>query len=116
MKKFNHLKTFESFNANEEFNPFKKEDWKSAGTSVRKGVGFLTPEEEMEAGEELVMNHPMYSKIYQHFLDEDPTKAEEYLKFWGKNPDGKGNPVWNGTKFVDKLKRYAPAGSIGGGN
>ena len=115
MKKLNHLKTYESFNTNEEFNPLKREDWKSAGNAVRKGVGFLTPEEELEEGLKNVKSHSMYYQIYQDFLENEPEKADEYLKFWANNKLG-SIPVWNGTKFVDKAKRYAPAGSIGAGN
>lgn len=102
MRKLNHLRTYESFNTNEDFNPLKRDDWKSAGNSIRKGVGFLTPDEEIEAGKKLVLNHPTRSQIYHHFLDEEPDKAEAFLRFWGKNLDGRGTPVWNGSKFIDK--------------
>lgn len=109
MKKLNHLKTFESFNTNEEFNPFKKDDWKSAGTAVRKGVGFLTPEEEIEEGQKLVTGHRGLNKVYQHFIENEPEKVEPFLIFWSKNKDeiGRANPIWDGTKFVDKAKRYS---------
>lgn len=114
--------TFESFVANEianeEFNPLKKSDWKDAGTAIRKGVGFLNPEEELEAGKKLVLNHPTRNKAYQQFLKENPDKANKYLQFWSKHPDVNSNPVWLEDKkiWVDRSKRYAPSGSIGAGN
>jgi hypothetical protein len=114
-RKFNHLMTFESYTANEEFNPFKKDDWKSAGNAVRRGAGFLNPEEEKEEGMKLVLTHPVRKKLYYQFLKENPIKADKYAQFWGKT-GGDGNPVWNGKEFVDKAHYYAPSGAIGAGN
>lgn len=101
-RKFNHLVTFESY-TNEEFNPFKKEDWKETGTSIRKGVGFLTPEEEIEEGKKKVLNHRIRKGKYEEYLDIDPKVADEYLKFWAKATDNNANPVWSDIKgkFVD---------------
>jgi len=111
--------TFESFTtANEEFNPLKGEDWKKAGTAVRKGAGFLTPEEELEAGKKLVLNHPTRSRAYQQFLKEDPDKANKYLQFWAKHLDPNSTPVWIEDKkmWVAKGKQYSSPGSMGAGN
>jgi hypothetical protein len=123
MRKFNHLMTYESFKANEEFNPLKKKDWKSVGHTVRKRAGFLTPEEEIEAGKKIVLTHPVKKQIYDIYLnggdfkgkhyEANPKKAQEYLKFWAKNPEG--HPVWDVDKFVDKAIYSAP-GSTGASN
>jgi hypothetical protein len=116
MKKLNHLMTFESF-TNEEFNPLKRKDWKTAGTAVRKGVGFLTHEEEIQKGEEIVLSHPTRKMVYNLYLNggewkgklykADPIKAKEYLKFWATN-DEMGNPKWNGSKqkFIDSSHTF----------
>lgn len=114
MKQLNHLKTFESFTTNEEFNPLKREDWKSAGNYIRKGVGFLSNEEKMEQAKKIVLNHPVRSKIYKKFLNEDPYKADMYLLFWSEN-DQYANPVWDSKarKFVDKAKYSYDSGPGG---
>lgn len=108
MKKLNHLRTYESFNANEEFNPFKKEDWKDAGHSVRRGAGFLTSEEEFARGENKVQSHPALNTIYKKYLNTDPKRAKEFIKFWGKSGHivGESIPVWNDKlqKFEDKAE------------
>ena len=127
MKELNHLQTYESFTTNEEFNPLKKEDWRQAGHSIKKGMGFLTPEEELEAGKKMVLTHKTRSDVYNAYLNgytdrkgkehpADPKKAEAYLRFWGKSENDRGNPVWNGVDFENRAHVYAPAGSIGAGN
>jgi hypothetical protein len=103
MNKLNHLKTYESFTTNEEFNPLKKQDWKDTGNYLRKGMGFLNDEEKIEKAEEMILSHPVRSQIYKKFLREDPLKAEEYVIFWSENEEG-ANPVWDeiNNKFEDK--------------
>lgn len=115
--------TFESYTMNEEFNPLKKDDWKSAGNSIRRGVGFLTPEEEIQKGKELVMKNPNKRKKYEEILIKDKDMAEKYLRFWaesvgGNTRDVNANPVWDPKKriFYDKSKLYGATGSIGAGN
>lgn len=105
MKQLNHLKTFESFTTNEEFNPFKKNDWKAAGNYLRKGVGFLSEDEKLEQAKDMVLSHPVRSKIYHRLLSENPHKAEEYIMFWAEH-DERANPVWNEKKykFEDKAQ------------
>lgn len=103
MKQLNHLKTFENFSANEEFNPLKRDDWKATGEYLRKGAGFLTEDEKLEQAKDMVLSHPVRSKVYKKFLNENPYKAEEYIMFWAEN-DEKANPVWNEKKhkFEDR--------------
>lgn len=96
--------TYESYSLTyEEFNPLKKEDWKNTGKSVRRGIGFLTPEEEYQKGKEMVLSHPIRKKLYMKFASEDMEKAHKYIKFWGKH-DIEANPVWDPIKkeFIDK--------------
>lgn len=107
--------TFESFTTNEEFNPFKKEDWKDAGNAVRRGAGFLNPEEEKAEGMKLVLSHPTRKKLYYQYLKEDPIKADKYAQFWGKN-GAEANPVWNGKEWINKAHYYSSPGTIGPGN
>lgn len=92
----------------EEFNPLRREDWKKAGTSIRRGAGFLNPEEELEEGKKRVLNHPVRKRKYQELLARNPEAAEAYLRFWSKEDDNNANPVWDSgsKKFVDKSKRY----------
>ena len=126
--RLNHLMTFESYSSyNEDFNPFSKEDWKDAGSSIRRGVGFLTPEEIMEKGRKLVLNHPMRKKVYDTYLHggtlngkvyaSDPLKAREYLKFWATAGEY-ANPVWSDEKkkFIDKAMRYSGSAPGASGN
>lgn len=102
MKKLNHLKTYENFETNEEFNPFKREDWKDVGSSIRKGTGFLTEEEEIEKGKQYVFTHPVRNRAYNKFLSESPLKADKYLQFWAKaSGEINANPVWN-----EKIKDF----------
>jgi hypothetical protein len=115
--------TFESYTMNEEFNPFKKDDWKSTGNAIRKGIGYLTPEEEMQKGKEIVMRNPNKRRIYQDLLINDKEKAEKYLRFWaqsigGYTRDPNANPIWDPKKrvFYDSSKSFGPSGSIGAGN
>lgn len=77
--------------SNEEFNPFIKKDWREAGDKIRKGIGFLTPEEEIEEGKKKVFSHPNRFKVYTKL---DPDKADKYLIFWA-NHDVNATPVWN---------------------
>jgi len=117
-KKLNHLMTYEAYVA-EEFNPLKREDWKKAGTAVRKGAGFLTPEEEVEEGKKFVFNHITRKQAYKKFLKEDPDKAKKYLQFWGKvQGERNATPVWLKDKrvWIDRSYRYSPSGTIGAGN
>jgi hypothetical protein len=123
MKKLNHVMTFESYTMNEEFNPLKKDDWKAAAGSIRRGVGFLTPKEEIQKGKEIVMRNPVKKRAYENMLIKDKEMAEKYLRFWaesvgGYTRDPNSNPVWDPTKrvFVDKSKSFGPTGSIGAGN
>jgi hypothetical protein len=119
MSELKNLKTFEQF-TNEEFNPLKREDWKKTGTSIRKGIGFLTPEEELEKGKELVLNHPQRSKVYDDIIEKgDNDKAEKYLRFWSHFGDEINiGCEWNPKErnWYEKTKRYSPSGSIGSGN
>lgn len=122
-RKLNHLMTYESFTTNEEFNPLKKEDWKKAGSSIRRGAGFTTPEEEMEEGKKIISGNPVKWGYYQELLKTDPKKAQKYLQFWGESVGGftrdkNANPKWSEKeqKFVDVSRHFSPAGSIAAGN
>lgn len=97
--KLNHLKTFETY-TNEDFNPLKSEDWKSAGNTVRKGFGFLTPEELIEKGKQMIAKSAKYKAIYDQWLKKDPIAAEKFITFIAENP----NTVYYGYvdgKWVD---------------
>lgn len=113
--KINKFDDFDSLDdddiSNEEFNPLKKKDWKDVGDRVRKGIGFLTPEEELEEGKRRVFSHPNRFKVYSN-LDSD--KAEKYLIFWA-NHDTNATPVWNENKqdFEDQ-SRYSSNTGPGG--
>jgi len=99
----------------EEFNPLKKEDWKKAGKTIRKGVGILTKEEAVEKGREIVMNHVNRKKKYLDLLEEDPEAAEKYLEFFGHNPNG--IPEWNSEKeeWIDRAFYSSNVGGSWGG-
>ena len=116
-RKLNHLKTFEAY-TNEEFNQFKKEDWKETGKDVRKGLGFLTPEEEIEKGKSVIQKNRYWKEAYEKFLKEDPDKAEKFLKFMANNDDANLSVKWlkDERKFIDSSTRYGSPGSIGAGN
>ena len=117
MKNLNHLQTFESFSTNEEFNPLKKDDWKGAGNYLRKGAGFLSEEEKLEKAKEMILRHPVRSKITKKFLNENPLKAEEYVIFWTEN-DELANPVWDERRqrFTDKANYTYNTGPGGRGS
>ena len=87
MKNLNNLKSFETY-INE-----KKETIREIGKNVRKGLGFLTPEEKIEKGLKIVNKHKIKKSTYNILLEEDPEKAEKYLIFWADYPDG--FPHWN---------------------
>ncbi len=114
MKKLNHLITYESYTTNEEFNPFKKDDWKDVGNSIRKGAGFLTEEEELEEGKERVFSHKVRHEVYMHLKRKYPERADEYLKFWANHGEN-ATPYWDDedNKFIDRSK-YTDNTGIGG--
>jgi hypothetical protein len=84
--KLNHLKTFETY-TNEEFNPFKGEDWKGVGNAVRKGAGFLTPEELVQKGKQMIARNPKYKVVYDKWLQKDSEAAQKFITFIAEHPD-----------------------------
>jgi len=86
----NHLKTFENY-TNEEFNPFKGEDWNKAGHSLRRGIGLLTPEELKQKGKEMLKGNnnkaAKYRERYNIWLKKDPEAAEKFIVFIAEHPD-----------------------------
>ena len=93
----------------EEFNPLRKDDWRKAGTAVRKGVGILSEEEAREKGLNIVNSHAGRKRVYDYWLEEDPTIAEKYLEYVGNHPTIL-YPTWNGSSWTDSGTYYDATG------
>jgi len=108
-----NLKTFEEYsyiyeNENGVDEGFK-EVWdktKEIGNNVRKTVA-PTHEEKREEALSNILKHRLRSKAYKKALSEDKDKAEKFIEFFIKNPEG--HPVWTMEKnpigeWVDKAE------------
>jgi hypothetical protein len=104
-----NLKTFEEFNPGTDLDMIE-EGWFSKAT----------PEELREKGLKNIKNHRIKYPAYLKFKKEDEDKANKYLEFWGKYPQG--NPVWSTSeskdgkaKWVDHSKVSASGHVFGAG-
>ena len=99
VENLSHIQRFDDFDIDEGFFTDTK-----VGNKIRKGAGFYTDEEKFDKAEQEILSHPVKREVYKKLKDEDPEKAEKYVEFFVKNPQG--YPVWDEEKeeFIDSAK------------
>jgi len=72
------------------------------GNKIRKGAGFKNKGEKFEEAKQAILSHPIRRKAYETFQKEDPNKAEKYVEFFVKNPQG--HPKWTNGEWIDTAR------------